>query len=463
MTTLRAAIQERLDAAGQGHVLAHWDQLDEGGRARLTAQLEALDLDLIAKLGQLLEAGSSSHLPAFSPPVLSSPGRMEPGDLAAARERGEALFAAGQVGYLLVAGGQGSRLGYDGPKGCYRVGPVTDRTLFGWHAARIAKARKRFGQVAPWYVMTSATNDGATRAYFESEDWFGLGQENVKFFEQRMLPALDAQGRILLASPDSLFLAPNGHGGTLEALAHSGLLAEAAERGIEEFSYFQVDTPNARPADTLFLGLHVAAGAEMSSKVVAKQEPGEKVGVLGLADGVLGCIEYSDLPAELRDARDDSGDLTFRAGNIANHVINRAFVERLTSGELQLPWHLARKGIDTIDASGQPTKVDGVKFETFIFDALGEASASVTLEVERIAEFSPIKNATGGSSPQTSRADLAKVFAEWALAAGGEAPPLGPDGYPLIEVAPSYAETEEEFLSRGTPQPNLVGEGHLYE
>lgn len=459
-------LESRLAAANQSHVLRFWEELDDTSRAHLAAQLSDVDLQLVGELaGMLGDKAPQEEAQEFQPPETFplQRGDAELAQASEARAAGEQLMREGKVGYVLVAGGQGSRLGFAGPKGKYVVGPVSGRTLFGWHAARIHAARARYGTIAPWYIMTSATNDAETREYFEAMDHFGLGAENVRFFQQRMLPALSTDGRIVLAAKDSLFLAPNGHGGTLDALASSGCLADAAQRGVEELSYFQVDSPVVRPADVTFLGLHRLAEAEMSSKVVSKQDPGEKVGVLGRADGKLGCIEYSDLPDTLRNARDDEGQLLFRAGNIANHVMRRDFLERLTSGgELRLPWHLARKSLATIDDSGAPTKVDGVKFEMFVFDALGEAARSVTLEVERRLEFSPIKNAEGDSSPSTCKRDLGQVFAEWVAAAGGPTPPLDGDGIPMLEVDPRFAEDAAGFAERAPVTPREVDGGHLY-
>jgi len=232
-----------------------------------------------------------------------------------------------------------------------------------------------------------------------------------------------------------------------------------ARRGVETISYFQVDNPLARMTDPLFLGLHAEEGAGMSTKVVPKRDPAEKVGVIGRVDGRMGCIEYSDLPEELRAARTPSGELLFNAGNIALHAIERAFVEELTRGGLQLPWHLARKSVRVVDEHGRPTEVAGTKFETFVFDALGRTETSVTLEVERSHEFSPVKNAEGEDSPQTSQRDLCRLFAGWARAAGAPLPPRDPElGEPRVEVDPLF----EEFVAR-TPQPREAEGGHLYE
>jgi len=460
------ALRELAEEEGQGHLFRFWSQLDAAGRARLEAEVAALDFALVRELrGELRRGAPAVAVRRFEPPEVF-PLERAPEQAERARravERGEELLRAGRVGYVLVAGGQGSRLGFDGPKGKFVVGPVSTRTLFEWHAARLAAARDRYGAPVSWYVMTSASNDAETRRYFERCGWFGLGEENVRLFQQRMLPALDPDGRILLAARDALFLAPNGHGGTLDALRASGALAHARGRGVEQLSYFQVDNPLARPADPLFLGLHSLAGAEMSSKVVSKRDAGEKVGVIGLADGKLGCIEYSDLPDDLRHAKDERGRLLFRAGNIANHVLDRAFVERLTDGGLHLPWHLARKRVATLDDEGRPVQREGIKFETFVFDALGAARASVTLEVDRAQEFSPVKNATGEDSPQSARADLARLFAAWVERAGGELPPTGEHGEPHLEVHPTFAELEHEFLARWPVTPRVVDGGHVYE
>ena len=456
---------ERCQAAGQGHVLAHWEGLRPEQQANLIAQLNDLDFELLANLQGLAREGARAcPAKSFVPPTIFPLERDEAQlrEAAAAVLEGERLQAEGKVGFVLVAGGQGSRLGYDGPKGCFEVGPLSGRSLFGWHAARLLAGRARYGAGGPWYIMTSATNDAATRVFFEEQNYFGLDADDVFFFTQRMLPALDLKGRILLSSPDSLFLAPNGHGGTLEALASSGALVHAAERGIELLSYFQVDSPVARPTDPLFLGLHALAEAEMSSKVVQKRFADEKVGVLGLADGTLGCIEYSDLPEELRTATGPDGGLLFQAGNIANHVLNVGFVEQLTASGLDLPWHLARKTMQVFDPEQGPSECDGVKFETFVFDALGQARNSVTLEVDRRTEFSPVKNAEGSASPQSCRADLAGTFAEWVAAAGGALPEPGPEGFPLVEVDPRVAECLQEFLDRWPLQPEDLDGGHLY-
>jgi UDP-N-acetylglucosamine/UDP-N-acetylgalactosamine diphosphorylase len=451
--------------AGQEHLFDDWDSLGDRQREAYLEQLEALDFAQLPLLRDLLREDARNDAPARleAPevfPLERDAAQRE--QAAAACRRGERELAAGRVGFLLVAGGQASRLGYEGPKGAFGIGPVSGRSLFEIHARRLLAVARRHRVTVPWYVMTSPANDAATREFFARHAWFGLPREDVFFFSQAMMPAVDARGRVLRAAPGVLFLAPNGHGGSLVALRASGALDDARARGLTQLSYFQVDNPLALPADELFLGLHAQAGAGMSSKVVEKRSAGEKVGVLGRIDGRMGCIEYSDLPAHLREARDARGRLLFRAGNIALHALSVEFAADLTGGELKLPWHLARKSMK-VWSDGAQREVQGVKFETFVFDALGRSDASVTLEVERAREFSPVKNREGEDSPDSTRADLARLHASWVRSAGLTDPPLDAHGRPRVEVCPLLAQSEQEFVARGVRVPRVVDGGHLYE
>lgn len=456
--------RSRAKEAGQEHVFRFWPALNESQREQLLSELEGVDYANVAVLQKALAGhGRSADDVSLEPPELFPLERAseQEEEAQAAAASGAELLSAGKVGYVLVAGGQASRLGYDGPKGDFPVGPVSGRTLFDFHARRLRAAARKFGTRVPWYVMTSPANDAATREIFEANQHFGLERDDVFFFVQSMLPALDAGGRILMASTSSLFLAPSGHGGVLEALARSGALDDMEARGVETISYFQVDNPLARPADPTFLGLHARAGAGMSSKVVAKRDANEKVGVLGRIDGRMGCIEYSDLPAELREATDERGQLLFRAGNIAVHALERAFVRELTREGLDLPWHVARKQVAVVDDEGVPGKREGFKFEAFVFDALGASRSSVTMEVARAEEFSPVKNAEGEDSPETSRRDLCALFEGWVRAAGHALPEPDGRGVVPLEVDPLRAEHEHEFLaSEGGPE--VTERGHLY-
>jgi len=457
--------RQKAEAAGQGHLFAHWGGLKEAQRQTLLECVSGIDFDQVQELGALLDVSPrASPTPEFEPPHLF-PLRRDSGDenrAHQARGLGRELLARGHVGYLLVAGGQGSRLGMDGPKGCYPIGPVSGISLFALHARRLLAAQRLYGAPTPWYVMTSPANDQATREFFEAEEHFGLSPADVFFFCQDVLPVLGLDGRILMEAPERPSLAPNGHGGVLPAVLQSGALDDMQARGLRHISYFQVDNPLVRPADPLFLGLHALEGAEMSSKAVEKREVGEKVGVIGRINGQLGCIEYSDLPESLRRALDAEGRLAFCAGNIAVHAIDVSFMGSLNGAGPSLPWHIARKNVRALDDEGQVVDRPGVKFETFVFDALGHAKKSVTLEVDRGLEFSPVKNGEGDDSPASARAAMCRLHAGWAKAAGRSLPGADADGLVRVEVDPLFAEDSDEFQARGPMPAEVIGDGHLY-
>lgn len=453
---LDADLEARLAEAGQAHLADAVRAAPEAEAAGLLAQVRELDLALLRRLVDELvltepEVHGLGHIvpPETVPLAGDEIGRAR--DLEAA-EHGEAALREGRVAAVLLAGGQGTRLGFDGPKGDYPFGPVTGRTLFAQHAARIAAIRARYGAGLPWFILTSPANDAQTRASFRDAGYFGLDPESVRFVVQGTLPAVDREtGRVLLESPGRLALSPDGHGGLLTALRRSGALDEMAAAGITTFFTFQVDNPLIRVADPVFLGHHLSAGADMSNLAVRKREPLEPVGLIASIDGRTGVIEYSDLPDELAHARDGDGDLLLWAGNIATHCIEVAFAWELTEGGLKLPYHRAVKRVPHVTPDGgavEPDAPNAVKFETFIFDALPFAGASVTVEARREEQFSPIKNATGNDSPDTCRRDCNRLWAGW-LEAAGVTVPRDAAGEPVdLEIDPRLALDAEELAAR---------------
>jgi UDP-N-acetylglucosamine/UDP-N-acetylgalactosamine diphosphorylase len=452
-------LQERLREIGQDHVLRFWDELDETGRARLTRQLEALDLEAIADLAETYVRGRVPFdLPATIEPVDALP--REPRDdqrelYAEADRRGRELVRDGRVAAFLVAGGQGTRLGFDGPKGAFPVTPIARKPLFQVFAEQLLGHSRESGRPIPWYVMTSDANDAETRAFFQAHEFFGLPAEDVLFFQQGMMPAFDLDGRMLLSDKDSLALSPDGHGGSLRALERSGALADMRRRGVEHLSYFQVDSPLVHTIDARFLGLHAVAGSELSSKMIPKAHALEKVGNFVVGDGRLQVIEYSDLPEELARQTDDRGGLRFNAGSIAIHALSVSFVERLNAGgRLQLPWHRAEKKVPYVDEAGNrvaPSAPNAVKLEQFVFDAIPLAEAPIVYETDRAEEFSPVKNAEGADSPETCRRDQIRRAARWLAAAGVEVPMKDGEPDAVIEISPLYAVDEEQLRRRGAP------------
>ncbi len=439
---------------GQEHVFAHWDALDEAGRAELLDDCHRVDFDwLEARIDQYRQEKAATHEPlSIEPaPVIELPRTEEDyRRREEAYEVGARALARGEVAAFCVAGGQGTRLGFDGPKGCYPAGPVTDRSLFQWHCEQISARAAKYGKPIPFYVMTSRANDDATRAFFREHAWFGLGRENVMFFTQRMVPSVDFDGKLILAEKSRLAMNPDGHGGCLWALAQSGALDGMTGRGIKTVSYIQVDNPLVTIADPVFLGYHLEAEAQMSSKVLEKACPEEKVGHVCYLDGTLTVIEYSDLDEKNMHMRDENGKLVFWAGSIAIHMIDVAFAGAM-GREAKLPWHIARKKIPFFDGREvvQPGEPNGVKFETFVFDALPFTEAGVTVEVAREDEFAPIKNKTGVDSAESCARLLSNRFARWLEAAGVEVPRDGEGNAAVkIEIAPTYALTPEQLIER---------------
>jgi len=453
------SVRAALDRHGQSHLLRFYDELSAPERKSLLEQLTALDLE---ELEELIEryvrhrppaapAGRIEPAPVFRPGVDDASRRV----MAEARARGEELIAAGKVAAFVVAGGQGTRLGYEGPKGCLEATPVTHKPLFQVFAEQILAAGRRAGVAVPWYVMTSPENDVATRAFFRQKGFFGLAPEDVFFLVQGTLPAIGMDGKLLLASKGRLATSPDGHGGSLTALRASGALDDMARRGVELISYFQVDNPLVRCVDPLFLGLHDLRGAEMSAKVLPKRDPLEKLGNLCVVDGKVTVIEYSDMPEELARATTADGHLRFSAGSIAIHVLGRAFVERLVppgAGRCELPLHRAEKVVPYMDDAGRairPDRPNAVKLERFVFDALPLARETFILETRRAEEFSPIKNASGDDSLTTSLHDQLRRAAEW-LERAGVAVPRDADGQvaAAIEISPLLADSAEELVGK---------------
>lgn len=454
MTTTAQPDAAALAAIGQEHLLRHAQTLSGPAKDRFMAELAGLDLGELGDLiGRYVRADSSETVPTNLEPApvvgLDDPARTP------ARHTGEALIRAGKVACFTVAGGQGSRLGYDGPKGCFPTSCVTGKPLFQIFAEGIAGAQNRYGVTIPWYIMTSPLNHEATVAFFAQHAHFGLDPAAVRFFPQGVMPSFDkATARILLAEPGVLATNPDGHGGAFRALRVSGALADMQQRGVEHLSYFQVDNPHARPIDPVFLGLHASSpdsSGQFSSKVVAKASWDEKVGVFCRADGRTRVIEYSDLPPDLARQTDDAGRLRFNAGSIAIHAIGVDFIAKVSGeAEFALPFHRAVKKVAHYDPESarhiEPDAPNAVKLERFVFDAIPMAEKSIVVETDRTEEFAPVKNATGADSIESSKQIQTERAARW-LEVCGIAIPRRPDGTvaATIELSPLTAQDAAEL------------------
>ena len=457
--------RDQLRQIGQDHLLRFWDELGRAERAQLMDDLSQIDFDRCAALAATIVRQSADFaLPERLEPPAPFPAAptSEFAELyMKARERGEAAIRDGRVAAFTVAGGQGTRLGFDGPKGMFKITPVRAAPLFRIFAENLLGVQRRYGSRPRWYIMTSPANHTATEQFFVDNAYFGLGADDVMFFPQGQMPAFLTDGRIAMSEKHRIALGPDGHGGSLNALAKSGALADMRARGIEYISYFQVDNPLVRAIDPLFVGLHVETGSEMSSKAVAKAHDLERVGNFCIADGKLTVIEYSDLPEALALSKNPNGTRRFDAGSIAVHILSRVFVERLTSkgATVQLPWHRAVKKVPVIDDQGlpgEPAQPNVVKLETFVFDAIPLARNPLVLMTPRAEEFSPVKNSEGADSPTTTRRDLLLRAANWLEHCGCRVP-RNTEGLPdlPLEISPAFALDAEDLRQRLVAPPAL--------
>ena len=450
--------RDLLQQHDQTHVLRYWDGLSEKQRADLLFQIGGLDFDRLEVMRGLLRvAGPEAERSEVVPAGVARPSEQEKNE---ARRAGEESMRAVQVGVLLAAGGQGSRLGYDGPKGCFPIGPITNASLFAIHSRKILGLERKYRGEVPLYVMTGPQNDKATREFFDEHDYFGLSRNRVRFFSQGTWPALWPDGRIVLDRPDHMFMSPDGHGGVLAALRAGGELDDMIKRGLTTLFYFQADNPLVEIADPAFIGLHRRCNVEMSVKVCAKRDPEEGLGLVVERDGRNEIVEYTEMSYEQKHERLPDGRLKFALGSVGIHVFSLDFVRKETLAEL--PLHVAHKKIPYCDDNGRtlkPEKPNAFKFEKFIFDILPDAERTLNVEFVRGNEFSPVKNASGFDSPQTAQRDMIRKYAGWLRECGVEIPgnETGESLY-RIEIDPCFALGADDLRGKLAADFRITGD-----
>jgi UDP-N-acetylglucosamine/UDP-N-acetylgalactosamine diphosphorylase len=437
------ALRARLEAASQVHVLQFWDELTPAGRVQLANQIKSIDFDQLSRLiaGEDEKPDFASMAQrASAPPAVKTDGTGATWTRAEASKQGEQALADGRVGAVIVAGGQGTRLGFDQPKGMFPIGPVSNRTLFEFFADRLRAIATRIQYACRCILMTSPATHEDTLAYWSQNKYLGLNKDDVKIFCQGTMPAVDAaSGKLLLEEKDSLAMSPDGHGGTVAALAKSGCLADAESRGVDLLSYVQVDNPLVSLCDVDLLGHHLMSGSEMTTQVVRKRFATEKVGNVVLVDGRVQIIEYSDLPEEAAKRIREDGSLVLWAGNIAVHVLDRNFFQRAADWSEALPFHRAHKSVPFVDTTGakvQPSKPNAIKYERFIFDLLPHAEHAFVVEALASEAFAPVKNANGAATdtPELAMKAISDLHRKWLTSAGVE---VSSDVH--VEINPRYA------------------------
>ncbi|MEN1681652.1 MAG: UTP--glucose-1-phosphate uridylyltransferase [Planctomycetota bacterium] len=460
-----AELTTKLTAHNQQHLVAFWDALPPTGQKLLAEQIAAVDFEQIAELH-----GGDTDQPDWAelarraepPPAMRLADRQSgnPGGLgitpADATARGKQALDEGTIGVLLVAGGQGSRLGFDKPKGMFPIGPVSQATLLQVHLEKAVALANRHGRSVPVYLMTSPATHEDQVAFLAENERFGLAEDDLFIFCQGTMPAVDREtGKLLMAAKDRLFLSPDGHGGTVAALATSGATEHMQRRGIEHLFYLQVDNPMVPIGDAEFLGYHLLADSELTSMAVAKQEAKDKLGNFGMIDGRINVIEYSDMPDDVAEQRDGDGQLRFWAGSIAVHVFGVAFLERMLALKDALPFHIAKKKVPHIDASGAdvtPSEPNALKFERFIFDLLPRAERPIVVEYAEEEVFAPLKNAPGAPKDTAEYVQrfLVDQHAGWLRDAGATVAEDTP-----VEISPVWALDAEGVAARGADGFNI--------
>ncbi len=316
---------------------------------------------------------------------------------------------ASKVGAILLAGGQGTRLGFDKAKGMYNIGVNKELYIFEQLIANLTKVKEQADTWVPLYIMTSDKNDEQTRNFFEEHNYFGYNKDFVKFFVQEMVPAVDFDGNVLMESADSLAMSPNGNGGWFKSLINAGLDKDIKAKGVEWLNVFAVDNVLQQIADPVFVGATIKSGCVSGAKVVRKVDPYERVGALCLEDGKPSIIEYYELTPEMAEAKSENGSLLYGFGVILNYLFR---VDKLFDiAQKSLPLHVVEKKVPYIDENGnsnKPEEPNAYKFETLILDMVYMMDNCLSFEVEREKEFAPVKNATGTDSVESARELLQK-------------------------------------------------------
>lgn len=393
---------EKLTTCGQTHLLKWFDSLTEREQEALLAQIGELDLSLLDVFAEFRGSGEAQRgtlapLGALTiPEIAVNQAKFDAAGLDAIRQ--------GKVGAVLLAGGMGTRLGSDKPKGMYNIG--VNRTLYIFECLinNLLEVVDRAGAYVPLFIMTSEKNDEDTRAFFKEMNYFGYNAEYVHFFIQEMAPAVDENGNILLEEKGRIAASPNGNGGWFSSMIGAGLLPFLKKEGIEWLNVFAVDNVLQRIADPAFVGATILSGATSGSKVVRKAEPQEKIGVLCLEDGTPSIVEYYEMTKEMITSREPDGTLSYNYGVILNYLFRLDHLERIAGSSM--PIHVVNKKVPYIDENGElikPEEPNAYKFETLVLDMIHMQEQCLSFEVDRQREFAPVKNAEGVDSVETAR------------------------------------------------------------
>eukprot|EP00092_Neocalanus_flemingeri_P032039 GFUD01034821.1.p1 GENE.GFUD01034821.1~~GFUD01034821.1.p1 ORF type:complete len:483 (+),score=128.47 GFUD01034821.1:72-1520(+) len=459
MDNLYSSIMVQTKDSGQQHLLRFWNELDVTEQVKLAAQINSLDLKEVNSMfshANVKKNSDSAVEPVRDSMVGTSNCPKE--ELETWRQVGLETLGRNEVGVILLAGGQGTRLGSEKPKALFDVGLPSKKSLIELQAEKIRKLEELSSGKISWYVMASPATVDQIQEAFENNENFGLDRDQVKIFCQGTIPCLSDEGDVLLKGRGIIATNPDGNGGLYKALKKEGILDDMRSRGIKHIFVYCVDNILVKVADPEFLGFCISRKADCGNKVVRRVE-GESVGVTCLLDGKPGVVEYTEMSEEIREKKTPNDDLVFGAANICIHYFSLDFLSQAVEREADMPVHIARKKIPHIAECGNfitPEVPSGVKLEKFIFDVFQFADPEkfVVYESKRDEEFEPLKNSTGTEgTPASCRAAVAALHAGWLLRAGAEL--VGPDG----EQVGVEDKMRKEVVVEVSPKVSYAGEG----
>lgn len=434
---------QRIFKYHQEHILHFWDELSEQEQKHLLEIAGAINFRKIQKYYKIAKTENK--------PINFS--LLEPSDYVKQNDErrekfyqlGSEALKSGKVAFLTVAGGQASRLGFDLPKGCFGISPITQKSLFQIFAEKILFYSNLYNQPLKWFIMTSIDNFKTTVDFFSQNNYFNLDKKNVFFFKQGINPTVTSEsGDLILKNKSELFMNPNGHGGILGALTSQGYISQMEHLGIEYLSYFQVDNPLINMADPYFIGCHIDENSNISTKVIRKEFAEEKLGIAmqECKSTKRKIVEYSDIPEKIMQQQDENGDLLFNMGSTGIHIFSVSFIKKASS---KLPIHIANKEmtLPNISNSDNPEKkISVLKFETFVFDTIPLAKKAIFFETSRNEEFFPLKNKTGTDSIETCIDGQINLYRSWLKDLGCK----DIDKIERCEISPLFAPDRASFL-----------------
>eukprot|EP00039_Didymoeca_costata_P019641 m.338352 g.338352 ORF g.338352 m.338352 type:complete len:501 (+) comp18391_c0_seq1:555-2057(+) len=426
---------KKLANFGQTHVLKYWNELSAEKKALLKVDIESVDLEQLNRwfLRTQDSPAVRSHrqLKPVPDELVADSTSLEPTEeMLSWEKRGFELISDNKLAVLLMAGGQGTRLGSSNPKGMFPLELLSGATLFELQAKRILKVQElasaQFDKpacVIVWYIMTSDGTHEGTESFFKENNYFGIKEENIVFFRQNEIPCLLADGKMVLIDKHKISRSPDGNGGLYSSMVTTGVLDDMIKRDIKYIHIYGVDNVLVKVGDPRFLGFCDTKQVEVGAKCVVKKEPTEKVGLICMNDKQYEVMEYSEITPEARESRRPDGALVFNAGNIVNHLYTIDFMKKACQKEDTLKHHVAHKKLPYVNDAGEvvkPSEENGIKLEKFVFDVFRLASSLAVVQVSREAEFSPLKNASAAKKDckETCCADLYSLHRKYLLAAG---------------------------------------------